>query len=352
MTLRVALALGVLLIMAGVELNPGPRQPTSMNRTSSQTQLHVTESGSVGVSTRSTRQTGGDPANQDLTAVLLDIQSKLHNLDKNYTDMSHTYSKLDDKIGQVHSELKTENEQLRRNQSRLEDKLAHVEDKLDRLEGQSKRNNLLFYDCSQDEVPEPWSVSETKVKDYMRDTLSMNTDDIHIERAHRLTRRRNSPIIAKFNDYKQRQSVFEAVNEKRRHDSNWVNPHRVTEDFTQRVRNDRRNLGHYLREAKAQGRRAVLRYNKLIVDGEVYTYDSQHEKVVSARDTQRSHDILLSMSGNDRGINNPTTRANMSTRPRDGNVDSINTGDSQSNYATEPRGTGDRENDNRSEQER
>ena len=56
-----------------------------------------------------------------------------------------------------------------------------------------------------------WEESETKVKVFLQEKLGLETDEITIERAHRIRKKeegKRRTIIAKFLNYKQRKKVL------------------------------------------------------------------------------------------------------------------------------------------------
>ena len=48
----------------------------------------------------------------------------------------------------------------------------------------------------------------------------------------------------------------------------------MCEDLPNRVTKARNDLPKYLKNAVAEGKRAYLKYDELIIDGEVYEYDN------------------------------------------------------------------------------
>ncbi len=194
--------------------------------------------------------------------------------------------------GQVY-DLKKENESLVR--------------KLDALENQSRRNNLIVYGLPEDEK-ENWDQSEEKVKAFMKEKLQID-DDIAIERAHRLGKRRkvtqndegndvigndgregeneqegdnppdttrykSRPVIMKFSSWKDRELVLSASRDKLKGQKTGF---KVIEDFSDRVREARRSLIPQLiryREIHTDtSTKVYLRYDKLVVGKEVYAYN-------------------------------------------------------------------------------
>jgi len=146
---------------------------------------------------------------------------------------------------------------------RIEAEVSRLASRVDYLENQSRRNNLVFYGIEED-AWETWEKSEEKVKKLVREKLGIDLGNKDIERAHRTGRRKGRrPIVAKFAFFKDREAILRAG---RNFSGSGV---WVEEDFSERVREERRFLKHHLIEARRQGYHAVLRFDKLVVDGKV-----------------------------------------------------------------------------------
>ena len=107
-------------------------------------------------------------------------------------------------------------------------------------------------------------------------------ENVEIERAHRVksSEKDKSVIMVKFSRYKDREQIFNAAKTALRHSE-----YSVKEDFTQRVKHCRRELGKHLLDARDKGLYAAMHYDKLIIENEVYKYDggNQDKKKVGQR---------------------------------------------------------------------
>ena len=123
----------------------------------------------------------------------------------------------------------------------------------------------------------------------------MNISDIEIERAHRLGRVGNQrPIITKFLNFKDKEKIKSKIRQLQSDDDRWVNPHRVTDDFAPGIRNDRKKLFKYMKLARGEEHNAYLSFNKLIIDGVTFTFNSVKSKLeaVRKRDEQTAITII------------------------------------------------------------
>lgn len=150
-------------------------------------------------------------------------------------------------------------EAVRERQDKLEARVSRLERRIDYLENQSRRNNLVFHGIAEDRG-ETWEVTEAKLRQILLQRLGLKLGPKDIERAHRKGNRwGRRPIVAKFVFFKDREAI---LRERRRMPGVWVE-----EDFSERVQEERRFLKFHMFEARKQGSHAVLRFDKLVLDG-------------------------------------------------------------------------------------
>jgi hypothetical protein len=257
---------GLLLQLAGdVELNPGPK---GKKGSGSQSVLTVSE-GNVRVDSQA-KDTQGQACDTSvqkaLAQILSGIQSELRHLNTRFDNFEKSLESV--KRGQ--DELVTENEKMKR-------KLSDMEVRFDNMEAQQRRDNLLFFGVA-GKKGESWEESESKVREILTDTLKIDdAATIQIERAHRLQGARDPrPIIAKFNSYKDKQRILTQARQVLKGSDNNL---RVSEDFTKRVRDERRELVEHMKEARDEGSLSYLSYNKLVIDNRVYVMDREKNEL-------------------------------------------------------------------------
>ena len=85
------------------------------------------------------------------------------------------------------------------------------------------------------------------------------------------------PIIAKCANYKDKQKILK---EKKKLKDTGVF---INEDYTHRVRETRRKLGPFIKQAREAGKLASMVYDHLIIDGERYDLAHDSESVVRSR---------------------------------------------------------------------
>lgn len=156
----------------------------------------------------------------------------------------------------------------------MDDRIAHLESENQALKweiidvkARSMRDNLIFSNIPErvDETP---NVTENILREFLEKELKMDTADvsnIKFDRVHRMTGR-NKPraIVAKFNNFKQRQDVKFRSRELK--GTNFY----INEQFPPEINEQRRQLIHIAKEKQRQGHRTRLVYNKLYIDGVPY----------------------------------------------------------------------------------
>lgn len=129
------------------------------------------------------------------------------------------------------------------------------------------------------EKNETWETSENLIKGVCKDAMKL--DDISIERAHRIgafKETKNRPIVACFSQWKARESVFKNVFKLK------GTSYSISEDFSQTVQEKRRHLWNYAKDKReCKENRVCLSYDKLIINGQTFVWDSDTQMPVPVR---------------------------------------------------------------------
>ncbi|KAI8483400.1 hypothetical protein Bbelb_388630 [Branchiostoma belcheri] len=161
--------------------------------------------------------------------------------------------------------------------------------KLDYIENQSRRSNLIFDGIKDDKQEEraaslgiatsvtlarkykgdssqpcPDSTLNRKCccsEEVLRNKLRLNTDNIEIEQAHRNGKpgEQPRPIVVKFLRYKDKQNILRQA-KMLKGTQIFIN-----EDFSDKIRQKRKDLQPALRAARERGQVAYIRFDKLII---------------------------------------------------------------------------------------
>lgn len=245
-TVLCAAVIAILLIIGGVELNPGPTTTTD----------------------------------EKLDAIMAKVE-KLDSMEENVLMIKNQMSCVETKVNFLESkisDMEVTIESLSTANSDLIKQLNAMSRKEDYLENQSRRNNLVFRGLREKEGGnESWRDCEELILDVTRNVLGVAIQASDIERAHRVAGGKYPrAIVVKFLSFKKREEVFR--NKKQLKGKTIT----INEDFSQRVLEDRRVLIPEMMSARADGWDAVVTFDKLKVNGRVYRVDENSRLIVPA----------------------------------------------------------------------
>lgn len=201
------------------------------------------------------------------------IAKDLTSTNKNIEDIKSALEARLEVLENSSAVLKADHSKLQATNNILLNKIETLENKLDYLENQSRRNNIIMYGVPEG-ARESWEDSEAKVCKKLEEYLGYKLESYDVERAHRVgVARPNTkrPIVLKLNNYKDKVNIMKRSKDLRGTDI------AVTEDFSERVKNEREYLKKHLAAAREQGYRAYLNFNKLTIDGEVWSVGNLKE---------------------------------------------------------------------------
>ncbi|KAK3739167.1 hypothetical protein QZH41_007996 [Actinostola sp. cb2023] len=190
---------------------------------------------------------------QDLEHTLVFAQGEIEELQNNIKNMADTMDIMQKDVEQLSSDLARENSRSIK------------------LEGHSRRNNLRFYNIP--ETPnETYQDAENTLRSFIDKELQggpIMACKISLERVHRvgpevnlLTKPR--ALIAKFTFFKEKEQVRKMASHLK------GSKFGLSEDFVHEVLQVRKNLLPVLKEAKRQKKKAFLKHDQLIIEGQIY----------------------------------------------------------------------------------
>ena len=262
------------LLMSGIESNPGPTTPTASGQpeeegndaTSNQPVLRelLTQMKTLtqAVSRLENAQTDNTAQlTSRLDTVDVKLSTRLNEIADDQTVLKHDVSALYEHL-----------EQMKSSHEHFQSHIDKLEDKIDELENQSRRSNVLF-DGVPPSTDETWDDCENKVLDIIRRKMKI-PQDVLIERAHRL----GKAIIVRFQSYKDRELVLSRARELKG-SSIFVHG-----DVSDRVRQKQRGLMSLMKTMRSDGKRAVIRHDKLRSEEGTFTFDINQQEIVKVDD--------------------------------------------------------------------
>ncbi|KAJ8377991.1 hypothetical protein AAFF_G00249280 [Aldrovandia affinis] len=146
----------------------------------------------------------------------------------------------------------------------MRETMTKMTEKADYLEGQTKRNNVVV-DGIPETQNESWKETEDKVRFVITEKLHLDNSQMVIEHAHRTgnpsgySGKRPRTIVIKFLRYKDKMAVLSKAK-----DLKGTNIY-VNDDYTEAVKQKRRELIPAMKTAREWGDIAYIRFDRLIV---------------------------------------------------------------------------------------
>ena len=133
------------------------------------------------------------------------------------------------------------------------------------LEDRHRRNSLWFIGTKEKSgvESETWEENEIKVKVFLQEKLGLETDEITIERAHGIRKKKEGKrktIMAKFLNYKQCEKVLNKYKELKI----WEDQIYINEDFSKHTVEKRRILFKSAKEIRERVEFAKVAYSRLV----------------------------------------------------------------------------------------
>ncbi|KAL8564767.1 hypothetical protein ACOMHN_003613 [Nucella lapillus] len=156
---------------------------------------------------------------------------------------------------------------MREENAALLKKVNHLEERLETADNQSCQNNLMFFGIPHT-ASKLWTDCEAKVRDVIKNDLKV-TDNVIIELAKRV----GKAILVKFQSVKHKELVLKSAKKLR------LSHIFVKEDFPPRAINTRKNLQPLLRSLREDGRKTFLKFDKVVCEDTVYTYNTNSQTI-------------------------------------------------------------------------
>lgn len=266
MTRTLAALFFALLVVHGVERNPGPGQENDKGGAGA-----AAGKGNTGPGSR-TRQAAAanEPSLSDIMAKLISMESMkddIHKISENVASMRKDFESLKKTVNVMQNEidgLRTEVDTLERHNRELWEENQYLNDtmesmgkNLNLIDTQMRRNNLIVFGLSKEETD---SKGCMKVVSELLNG-KMGVRDVEIEHAHRLGKGTNSPVLIKCRRSEDKKNILKA---KLKLKGTKVY---IDEDYSQNTREVRRILIGKMKEMKEQGKEVKLKHDHLVVDG-------------------------------------------------------------------------------------
>lgn len=186
----------------------------------------------------------------------------MEKLEGMFQQINTRLQQIDGKLESLVIELTT----VKQENTKLKEQNAKQEIRIAALERVTRKKNLVIKGVTEDEN-ESFEETEKKIETLLRKIgVDMNTDtDVdEIRRIGIHKAGKSRPIIMKLTKEKQKTDIQKKARNLKGTEI-WID-----EDYTKEIQEERKQLIPYLKEARQKGFKAQLRYNKLIINNEVF----------------------------------------------------------------------------------
>ena len=197
------------------------------------------------------------------------LNVEIGELRASFNFMSNETTEIKKKLDVTKNVIQSKMEKTEKNVNTIREKTVDLEDR-------SRRNNLVFFNFKEPEsgVTED---CEKKVEDFLKSLGILQGEDIWVDRAHRLGKRKPEsdakprPIIVRFSYYKQREAIVKNGFKFKNTNIN------MSEDYSKEtinVHNQLRKLGKDAKERLYNDNKMAIKYYKVTYRRLVVTYTS------------------------------------------------------------------------------
>ena len=195
--------------------------------------------------------------------IMEDVNSLKHTAEFREDIFEKKLKDVRENIDKIKSEMLNQQQYLQRSSANGNDNsvINEIKSKLVDLENRSRRNNLRFEGIAEEDE-EDWNKCEEKIKNIVKEKLDIDADNISIERAHRAGKKKDNKhrvIIARFLDFKDKEKILKRAN-RLKNSGIYIN-----EDFAEETMKKRADLLPLLKQYRAEGKYAVIKYDEIIV---------------------------------------------------------------------------------------
>ena len=216
------------------------------------------------------------------------LTDTIKKMDDRIQSLEYTGTKATTLRKQTDRELKKTHDYTARLERRIERQAEEIDQLRDQLlseQTRSMRSNLIFSGIPEGDQNEN---CESVVRDFLRNNMGVNDIDIVIERSHRLggwQRGKNRPIVTKFLNFKDKETIRQAAPKTLRNTGYGVN-----EQFPKEITDKRKLLIPVLKAERRQQKRANLIVDKLYTDDATYIVrGDQVEKINNRHKNTSTH---------------------------------------------------------------
>lgn len=197
--------------------------------------------------------------------MLGEIKDKLDAMEKRDIRIE---TKLDGLQRELNS-VKVENEQLKKENEHLKERSAHHERILERMSREIKKRNIIIHGI-EDQKEESNLQLKEKVRAMLRDMrieVEMEKEVVEVRRLGKHQKERPRPIQVEFGKWEKKMEILKGTKNLKGRNIY------IEEEYSKETQDIRKQLFKHRDKIRSQGHHAIMRYNKLIINGDEYNLE-------------------------------------------------------------------------------
>lgn len=234
---------------------------------------------------------------EELTKLIRNLQSKFDEQTTEIRDMKQSIpqtinNNIDEKFAYMELKYNT-----------LQKSVEDQSQRIQQLERTIRKKNLIFFGIEEGE--RNYFDLQQNILNILKQKMGLNYNETNIEEARRLGKKdggKTRPIVVTLTTLGMKINILK--NKKKLNDT----PYYIKEDFPREVIEERKKLSAQLKEERDKGRKAFLKYNKLIIIPD----EQENQQLQESKRYQNSNKRNLSESPEN---NNGTFRKNNTQNP-------------------------------------
>ncbi|KAI5728807.1 hypothetical protein M8J77_021345 [Diaphorina citri] len=178
------------------------------------------------------------------------------------------------KLNNTNKAIEKKVDEIKESNAEMREKVQSLEKRIDPIERERRQKNILIYGLKE-EQNETWQALENMVLNTFQNQMKINIQLHEIDRIKRVGRKVSSEgrlVIVTLTTIRRKIDIIRNRRELR------GTTVRIQEDFTKEVVEARKRLYPQLKMMREKGRKAVMRYDKLYIDGVVWNGGNNEEK--------------------------------------------------------------------------
>lgn len=207
------------------------------------------------------------------------MEEPLNEILKKLTRIEESNNRLEKKIDKLQEELtetKKENKEIKEKVRRAEQKIEEQERRIQTLEREIRKKNIIIYGVKEEEN-ETEQIRKEKIKEVLKKIEIPIDISKEIQQIYRMGKQeviggKSRPILVELTTEKKRADIFKDSKKLKGTDI-WI-----AEDYSKMVQEIRKSLIPFLKDARNNGCKAIIRYDKLIVNGKMYSPEDLIQK--------------------------------------------------------------------------